>query len=91
MRTVPNNWVGVLCEKVRGELKDYFKRLEDKQQAALFSYLDGISQILTAGMQGEEAHSPGEPHSSKHLDDEEEADDERTAADSRGRAGATYS
>tara|TARA_R110002126_G_scaffold7112_3_gene35434 strand:+ start:4405 stop:5163 length:759 start_codon:yes stop_codon:yes gene_type:complete len=63
-------------EKVRGELKDYFKRLEDKQQAALFSYLDGISQILTAGMQGEEAHAPGEPHSSKHLDDEEEADED---------------
>ena len=63
-------------EKVRGELKDYFKRLEDKQQAALFSYLDGISQILTAGMQGEEAHAPGEPHSSKHLDDEEEAEED---------------
>jgi hypothetical protein len=45
-------------DEIRGELKDYFNELTGDEQEALFAFLDGISQVLTAGIEGEEATEP---------------------------------
>ena len=53
-------------DEIRGELKDYFNELTGDEQEALFAFLDGISQVLTAGIEGEEATDPSKsPHNLK--------------------------
>lgn len=64
-------------DEIRGELKDYFNELTGDEQEALFAFLDGISQVLTAGIEGEEATDPSKsPHNLKvsSTDGEEEGE-----------------
>lgn len=48
-------------KEIREELKSYFKGLSDEEQIALHAFLDGIAQVLTAGIEGSEAEEPSEP------------------------------
>ena len=48
---------------IRGELKDYVTALDPDEKIALHAFLDGIGQILTAGIASEDADDPSEdPH-----------------------------
>lgn len=48
---------------IRQEFKDYFSALDEAEQSALYAFLDGISQVLSVGVEGEEADSPDkDPH-----------------------------
>lgn len=48
-------------KEIREELKDYFKNLDPSEQIALHAFLDGIAQVLTAGVDGSEAEDPSDP------------------------------
>jgi len=57
-------------QEIRGELKTYFGELSDDEQSALYAFLDGIAQVLTAGIDGSEADEPSdEPYNVKMSSD----------------------
>jgi len=47
-------------EEVKKGMEDYMNDLDDAEKTALFSFLKGISEIITVGTPGEEATEPAE-------------------------------
>lgn len=66
-------------EEIRGELKSYFQDLDAGEKSALYAFLDGIAQVLTAGIEGDQADEPSDPphNVTMHSDEEEEQHGER--------------
>lgn len=48
-------------EKVAVELSHYFEDLSSPERLALLSFLTGLAQIVTGGIEGEKAPDPGDP------------------------------
>jgi len=47
-------------EEVKKGMEDYMNDLDDAEKTALFSFLKGISEIITVGTPGKEATEPAE-------------------------------
>lgn len=62
--------------EIRQNLKDYFKGLDEEEKESLYSFLDGIGAILTAGIEPEQASEPDKsPHHVEMYQDEDEEDE----------------
>ena len=48
-------------EEVISSMEKYLKSLDKAEKTALFSFLKGISEIMTAGISGEDAFEPQDP------------------------------
>ena len=46
-------------EEVRKQISDYWEKLSSSEKKALFSYAQGLSQMVAGGVPGSEAPSPG--------------------------------
>jgi len=71
---------------IKAELKDYITNLDAEEKLALHTFLDGIGQILTAGIEGEEAAEPSEDPPGiemKKMDEPETGEKERPAGRAR--------
>lgn len=56
-------------ERVAVEMNHYFQSLSDPERLALLSFLTGIAQVVTAGVEGEDAPDPGDPEVGVHVID----------------------
>lgn len=61
-------------DDIRYELKEFFKKLKETEQEALYVFLDSIAKIITAGLPSEEVQEPSDPPHG--LDVEKTADSE---------------
>jgi len=55
-------------EDVKSSMEKYINDLESAEKTALFSFLKGISEIVTAGVEGEKAFEPSEKPASVKME-----------------------
>lgn len=48
-------------EQVLAQMESYYNDLKDAEKKALQAFLSGISQIVTAGVEGQQAEEPSDP------------------------------
>jgi len=65
---------------IKDELKSYVMKLDGDERGALHAFLDGIGQILTAGIESEEAQEPSDDPYDIEMEKREDGDDGEDAS-----------
>ena len=55
-------------EEVLASMKGYLDGLDEAEKTALFSFLKGISEVMTAGVEGDKAYEPSDSPAKVKMD-----------------------